>query len=159
MHFEVVGNQAQIEALAASLSGTPTPVPPAPPAGKSETIKAGTWNVRSAPNMSGAIIGQAVGGQSYGTSDAGGGWRKITFNGRTGYVGPLAWGGSSPAPAPKPTEVVKKGTWNVRTGPGMGYGTIGVVQGGQRYQTTKVAGNWRQISFNGRTGYVGPAAW
>lgn len=56
-----------------------------------ETVKPGTWNVRSAPSMSGGIKGTVAGSQRFDTQVVNDNWRKINFNGSTGYVGPKAW--------------------------------------------------------------------
>jgi hypothetical protein len=66
-------------------------------------------------------------------------------------------GSYNPAPA-QHVETVKSGTWYVHTGAGTAAGVIGTVKGGQAFVTAIVGADWRRISFNGRTGYLGPAA-
>lgn len=56
-----------------------------------ETVKPVMWNVRSTNSLSGSILGQVHGGERYNTVVVGDSWRKITFNGKTGYVSPKAW--------------------------------------------------------------------
>jgi hypothetical protein len=56
-------------------------------------------------------------------------------------------------------ETVKPVTWNVRSAPSTAGAILGIVRGGQVFNTTVVAGNWRQINYGGHVGYVGPAAW
>lgn len=56
-----------------------------------ETVKPVMWNVRSTNSLSGFILGQVHGGERYNTVIVVDNWRKITFNGKTGYVSPKAW--------------------------------------------------------------------
>lgn len=57
-----------------------------------ETVKPGTWNVRTAPSLDGAIrAGNVLGGQVYDTIIVADGWRQINFRNAIGYVGPKAW--------------------------------------------------------------------
>ncbi len=57
-----------------------------------ETVSVGTWNVRTAPNINASKRdGVVLGGQRYDTVIVDGGWRKISFRGADGYVGPAAW--------------------------------------------------------------------
>lgn len=56
-----------------------------------ETIKPGTWNVRETPNINSDARGIAIGGQKYDTTVLEGGWRKVSFRGKAGYIGPKAF--------------------------------------------------------------------
>lgn len=49
--------------------------------------------------------------------------------------------------------VVKKGSWNVRKGPGTGYDSLGTVHGGDRLVTVDSDG-WQAISWNGSIAYI-----
>lgn len=53
--------------------------------------------------------------------------------------------------------VVKKGTWNVRKGPGTGYDSLGTVHGGDRLVTVDSDG-WQPISWNGGIAYISKIA-
>ena len=53
--------------------------------------------------------------------------------------------------------VVKKGTWNVRKGPGTGYDSLGTVHGGDRLVTVDSDG-WQPISWNGGVAYISKIA-
>lgn len=55
-----------------------------------ETVKLWTWYVRN-KSVNGKVIGVVKGGQRYETQVLKNGWRKITFKGKAGYVGPAAW--------------------------------------------------------------------
>lgn len=76
--------------LVTNTQAVPTAVPSAAPAGLSLKIRPGTWNVRSAPSLSGAAIGIALGGQQYAYENVDG-WARIVFNGRIAFVGPKGW--------------------------------------------------------------------
>jgi N-acetylmuramoyl-L-alanine amidase len=54
---------------------------------------------------------------------------------------------------------VRAGTYYVREKPAFGAKVIGIVKGGQMLNTTPAALGFRCITFNGKTGYVGPGAW
>jgi hypothetical protein len=49
--------------------------------------------------------------------------------------------------------VVKKGSWNVRKGPGTGYDSLGTVHGGDRLLPVDGDG-WMPIRWNGGIGYI-----
>jgi hypothetical protein len=52
-----------------------------------ETVKnPTTWNVRTAPNATSAVIGVVRKGDVYETAIVSGDWRKISFRGRQGFV-------------------------------------------------------------------------
>lgn len=69
--------------------------PAANTAGKTiETVKCGSYYVREQPDFNGKILGVIKGGQKFETVPAANGFRKINFNGKTGYAGPGAWSGS-----------------------------------------------------------------
>lgn len=53
--------------------------------------------------------------------------------------------------------VVKKGSWNVRKGPGTGYDYIGTVHGGDRLVTVDDDG-WQPIAWNGGIAYISKIA-
>lgn len=57
------------------------------------------------------------------------------------------------------TGTLRAGTWNVRSGAGTNYPIIGVAQGNTIWSTVIVSGNWRKITFNGKTGYISPLGW
>lgn len=91
---KVDGNQVRTRYIDRSRAAgllRPHSTAPAPAPSHNETIKAGTWNVRTAPSVSASVEGIAKGGQVYSTSVIADGWRQITFNGKTGFVGPLGW--------------------------------------------------------------------
>lgn len=74
-----------------------------------------------------------------------------------GWLHPLENGGT--APGSSHPETVAPGTWYAHSQPSLAAVHIGIVKGGQTFQTTVVAGNWREISFNGSTAFVSQSAW
>ena len=68
-----------------------TPPTPSKPTTVKGTLKPGTWNVRSGAGVNFGVIGVAKGGTTYDTVIQANGWRKITFNGKVGYISPLGW--------------------------------------------------------------------
>lgn len=68
------------------------PAPPQP-GGSSLRINTGTWNTRTAPNTSAAVVGggrtPVLGGQQYAINQIdGNGWANITFTGKSAWIGP-----------------------------------------------------------------------
>lgn len=75
---------------------------------------------------------------------------------------PVSPANTQSAPQPKATttsEIVKTGTYFIRSAPSTTASVIGTVKGEENYDTQVVSGNWRKITVNGKTGYVGPTAW
>ena len=64
---------------------------PVKPAQHIEIIKNGTFYVHSKANTLSGIAGTVKGGQAYITAVLPSGWRQITFNGRTAYIGAAAF--------------------------------------------------------------------
>lgn len=81
--------------------------------------------------------------------------------GRYFPFGAIASGSAAAQPAASAVETVRgtSTTYYVRTQPSTASPSIGVVRGGQHYATEQAGGGWRRITFSGRQGYVGPAAW
>jgi hypothetical protein len=64
----------------------------APVANKhSESVKQGTFFIRSTTNPLGGIVGTAKSGQTFITTILASGWRQVSYNGRTAYIGPAAF--------------------------------------------------------------------
>ena len=60
----------------------------------------------------------------------------------------LSVGAAAAAPA------VSRADLNVRSGPGTGYGVVGVIQAGETVDVGGCQGNWCQVSFDGGTGFA-----
>lgn len=127
-------------------------------------------NVRSAPNVTGKLIGALPSGakvQVLGSAYKNGqatGWYGITYNGKTAYVS--AKNISDKAPTKTVTDspftgyAIAKLGLNVRSAPSTGASTLGVLQYGDAVYVSGLARNngkvvdWYVVSFNGKTGYV-----
>ena len=117
-------------------------------------------NVRSGADTGYSILGVAREGTTLTYTDFDGKWYKVTFNGQTGYVNRnlvtesgSSSSSSSGSSTPDKVEVISKA--NVRTGPGTGYSILGVADVGTILTVTDhTSGNWYEVNYNGRTGYI-----
>jgi lysozyme len=66
--------------------------------------------------------------------------------------------GAAAAVAAKHIEAVKSGTYCIRSKPSTASMIYGYTKSGQSFVTTVLASGWRQISYNGKTAYIGVAA-
>ncbi|MGG0454041.1 SH3 domain-containing protein [Priestia megaterium] len=123
-------------------------------------VTASKLNVRSGAGTTYGIIGSVVKGQTLSVMSKSGGWYKINYNGRTGYVSSdyVQSSGTTTAPTTPPAEsttyIVMASTLNVRSGAGTSYASIGSVTKGQKLSVVSKSGSWYKINYNGRTGYV-----
>jgi uncharacterized protein YraI len=132
-----------------------TPVPPGNPTG--QVLEAnGVVNVRSGPGTTYSILGQIRPGIKYNIVGQNGQWYMINFNGQTGYVfGPLTTVTNGTVPDIPPGKGLEaKVTLNVRSGPGTGNPVIGVIYPGAVYLITGQQGDWYQIDYKGKPGWV-----
>ncbi len=115
-------------------------------------INSGPLNVRSGPGTGYSILGTVSAGQVYIASASSGGWWKIYYDNRTGWV--------SGAYASKVTGVtavvVNTDILNVRTGPGTGYAVAGTVTRGMEFFWTQYEGlnGFYKIYWRGGFYYV-----
>ena len=132
----------------------PTQTPTQAPT-QTGTVKASSLNVRSGPGTGYSRIGSLANGATVTILGASGGWYQISYNGGTGYVSAdyivLSGGGGG---STNQTGKVKASSLNVRSGPGTGYSRIGSLANGATVTILGSSGNWYQINYNGRTGYV-----
>ncbi|WP_310883623.1 SH3 domain-containing protein [Priestia megaterium] len=133
-------------------SGTTTP----PAENITYIVTASTLNVRSGAGTNYASIGSVTKGQKLSVVSKSGGWYKINYNGRTGYVSSdyVQSSGTTTSPAENITYIVTASTLNVRSGAGTNYASIGSVTKGQKLSVVSKSGSWYKINYNGRTGYV-----
>ncbi|MCM3735402.1 SH3 domain-containing protein [Bacillus cytotoxicus] len=138
-------------------------------------INVSSLNVRGGAGMDYGIIGSLPQGQKVQVLADEYGWSKISYNGRTGYIGtrflsktPVS-GGQENTSAQKPAEnnnnntsaqgsgayYVNASALNVRGGAGTNYGVIGALPQGQKVQVLADESGWSKVNYNGRTGYVG----
>lgn len=114
-------------------------------AGSFSAIKVtGSVTVRSGPGSGYASIGSASDGDRFVKTDASGGWVKIHYDGRAGWVNGASTVGLSSGLVTKITGDVV----NVRSGPGTGYADIGDVLQGQAYIVLD-SGDARSGGYNG----------
>ena len=115
-------------------------------------------NVRPKPSTSEAPIGTLTQGTSVVIVGESGNWYQIEFNNKTAYVSKDYITFAAPTP-----EVVKKtgyvynldGTLlNVRPKPSTSEAPIGTLTQGTSVVIVGESGNWYQIEFNNKTGYV-----
>lgn len=185
MHFEINADTNAVARIAAKVSGTPTPAPTPPPspspapqpsdqfvflpssqdtwrlydvnvAPKAGNEKATLRPSKFPPGLTYKIYAWRDNGTTVEIQTQQFGRGKIYVAGTVARIS----GSATPTPAPPShVEKVKPGTWNVRANTSTNSAILGQVSGGQTYETKIVTGNWRQITFNGRLGFVGPAAW
>ena len=100
-----------------------------------------------------------------------GGWSKVTYNGKTGYVSSVYLTAATvstpvqpPAPivtapsAPSTTSVTKTtANLNMRKGAGTGYGIILTIPKDKAVTVVSSANGWTKVTYNGSTGYVSSA--
>lgn len=59
--------------------------------------------------------------------------------------------------AKKWVSVIKAGSWNVRRGPGTGYGIVTIVKNGSKFPHISTSSNgWLQVEISGTTGWLSP---
>jgi hypothetical protein len=64
---------------------------PQAPATVRGTLRAGTWNVRTGAGTNYVVMGVVSGHTTWDTVIVSGNWRRINYNGKAGYISPLAW--------------------------------------------------------------------
>ncbi len=72
------------------VAGLLRPKPQAPTTVRA-TLRAGSWNVRAGAGTNYPVLGVIGGSSTWDTTVVSGNWRKINFNGKAGYVSPIAW--------------------------------------------------------------------
>ena len=130
------------------------------------TVTVDSLNVRSAPSMSGQIVGHLSGGSKVtplGKSDDGQ-WWKITYNGGEAYIyaeyavagGGYSSAGAGASSSASGTASVTSDTLNVRSGPGLGNTIVGKLTSGETVTVLGRSsdGGWLKISYNGSEAYV-----
>ena len=124
---------------------------PPPPAAIAVRIKTGlvNINVRSTYSTSGSILGTVQGGQIYVSDLSSGGWFRIRFDQRYGWVR-----GDMAAKVAATTVRVIQNEVNVRTGAGTGYSILSKVYLNYHYAVAGSVTGWTKIWFRGRTAWI-----
>lgn len=130
-------------------------------------ITASALNVRSGVGVGNPIIGQLTKGQVVKYYGESGGWYKIDYDGKTGWIsGDYATkvsNDSKPAEQQQPASseqsenkkmYVNCDSLNVRTGPGTGNSKIGSVSRNQELTVTGSQSGWYKIKYGSGTGWV-----
>ena len=107
----------------------------------------GVVNLRSGAGTGYKSIGKVGRGDQLSVYDTNGNWHLVkTEDGKTGYIYStyVAFGVTG-----RTTAGV-----NFRTGAGTGFGVITTIPKGAAVTVHGVTGNWANVSYNGRTGYV-----
>lgn len=112
-------------------------------------VTTSTLNVRTGPGTGYSIKGTVGGGQFYFSIARSGDWHKIWYDGGTGWChgGYLTKAGSAGV-------TVTTDALNVRTGPGTGYGKVGLINSGQKYARITSSSGWHKIWFKGGAYWV-----
>lgn len=114
------------------------------------TVTADVLNVRSGAGKHFSKIGSVKQGTKLQIiKEQENGWYQISFNGRTGYVsGEYVY-------SPAVTHEVNADRLNVRSGPGIRNGKIGMVERGTELTVIHTENNgWHKVAYNGETGFV-----
>lgn len=145
----------------------PEPVPepePIIPTGSYVKVTNGNYYVRAKPDSSSESIGVVHSVEYYPylglTTNK---WYNIEFEGRNAWVSSKCGSIVSEEPAiPEPVKIfftVKKGRWNVRTGPSTNYKSLGTVKEGEKLEYLgKEENGWCKIKSSKYEGWVSPKA-
>ena len=120
-------------------------------------------NIRSGPDTSYGVLGQAKYGDYLNVVDRQGNWIKVTYWGVTGYVRSDFVSSSKPSGTAAASASSQDGTQyvyvtgdtvNLRSGPDTSYSIVGHAQYGDSLPVIGKSGNWLQVTYWGVTGYV-----
>lgn len=127
--------------------------------------------VRSGAGTNTSVLGYITNGTNVNITGESGNWYQINFNGKTGYVAKeyisvsdSSGGTSTPSNSGNqqtPTTTNKTGTvvnvtsnLRVRSGASTSSSTLGYITNGTKVNITGESGNWYQINYNNKVGYV-----
>ena len=124
-------------------------------------------NVRTGPGTTYEVIGSLARGTELERTGEVNGWSRVLYNDETCYISsalistdaPEATEAEEPdteaeAEAEEKTTVVVIAKANVRSGPGTGYRSLGVLDVGTELESTGTSGNWTIVNYNGEEGYI-----
>ncbi|MCL2570259.1 MAG: N-acetylmuramoyl-L-alanine amidase [Firmicutes bacterium] len=141
------------DGVEACLTGGVAPPPP-PTSGAGilgrVTTTGGGLNLRSAPNTSAPIVTTMLNGSNVTILGEQNGFYRVSFQGREGYA-------STQFITPTPTQgtiTTAGGNLNVRSAPSPTASILGTLPNGSRVTIQDIRGDFFQINFNGRPGFV-----
>ena len=112
-------------------------------------------NFRTGPSTGNSIIATLPAGTAVIVQEsAGNGWYKIIYNGTTGYMSGDYIKITTTASGSFGTGTVTASSVNFRDGASMSAGVIAGLPNGTQVKIIGVNGNWYQVEYNGRTGYI-----
>ncbi len=135
-----VGQVLKIPGATVTTPGTSAGLTAVEITGSALNVRDGVW---------GSVIGQVQAGQKFIASRSQSGWYRIDWRGREGWVS-----GDFVRRIQATAAVVTASSLNVRSGPGTGNGVIGMLGNDQAVVRLGQSGDWVQIQFDQRVGYV-----
>ena len=134
------------------------------------TVKCGSSvNFRSGPSTSSATYGELKNGTAVNVVGVSGGWYKVTYNGKTGYIHPdyLTLSGSAastgtagsttttaPAATTQAATVKCSSTVNFRSAANTSSTILGELKNGTAVTINSTANGWCQVTYAGKSGYI-----
>lgn len=112
-------------------------------------------NFRKGPGTGYGIIATLpAGAQVVVSSESGGGWSKVVYNGTTGYISSDYLKFADELTGSFGTGTINASYVRMRSTPGTDGSILGTYNAGTAMTVTGVNGGWYQVSYNGVTGYV-----
>lgn len=128
-----------------------------------KTVTADVLNVRSGPGTTYSSIGKLYMGNVVEVISESGGWAKINYSGKIGYVSTdylksneSSSGGetSKPSGNQKSIQQVTSSILRVRSGAGITYSKVDTLHKGDNVTVESTENGWAKISYSGKSGYV-----
>ena len=112
-------------------------------------------NFRTGPGTGYGIISTLPSGAKVVvSSESGGGWSKVVYNGTTGYISSDYLNVSGALSGSFGTGTINASSVRMRSEPSTGASVLGTYSAGTTMTVTGVNGSWYKVSYNGVTGYV-----
>lgn len=149
-----------------SVSGTVTaPAPEVPAQGEDLRKTTGNLNLRSGMGTSYGILLTIPSGTTLTVQSVSGGWAKVSYGGKTGYVATSYLTAVTPTPTPPPetipetpapAEDYRQTTANLNLRSGMSTTTsiLATIPSGTTVKVESVSGDWAKVSYGGKIGYA-----
>lgn len=144
----------------------PAPVPQAPPATVTTMKATANLNMRSGPSTGYASVFVIPKGATVTMLEDKGDWKKVSYNGNTGWSSARYLSAASSAapvnPPPAPAPVVPgingaiyqtTGNLYMRSGPAKTHSSVMVLPVGAKVVLVEDGGEWKKVSYNGKTGW------